>query len=67
MKIKCTYFEKEELMQVIQAGCIYIGNGENTPQEARNKKYKLKKTDIRKFKMAASLLMEKNIEWDIEE
>ena len=65
MKITCNNSEKEELMEVIAAGCIYIGNGENTPQEARNKKNKLKKTDIRKFKMATSLLMERNIEWEL--
>ena len=65
MKITCNNFEKEELMEVIAAGCIHIGNGENTPQEARNKKNKLKKTDKRKFKMATLLLMEKNIEWEL--
>ena len=65
MKITCNISEKEELMEVIAAGCIHIGNGENTPQEARNKKNKLKKTDIRKFKMATSLLMERNIEWEL--
>jgi len=67
MKITCSHSEKEELMEVITAGCIYIGNGENTPQEARNRKIKLKKTDLRKFKMATSLLMERNIEWELKD
>ena len=28
MKITCNNSEKEELMEVIAAGCIHIGNGE---------------------------------------
>ena len=67
MKITCSHSEKEELMEVITAGCIYIGNGENTPQEARDRKIKLKKPDKKKFKMASLLMMETNIEWELKD
>jgi len=50
MKIICSYGEREELMQVIAAGCSWIGTT---------------KDNFVPLKSATYLLMEKNIEWEI--
>jgi len=50
IKIICDYGEKEELMQVIAAGCSWIGT---------------KKNSCVPLKIATNLLMEKDIEWEI--
>ena len=50
MKIICNYEEKEELMNVIAAGCSWIGT---------------KKNNCVQLKIALSLLMEKNIQWEL--
>ena len=50
MKIICSYGEREELMQVIAAGCSWLGTT---------------KDNFVPLKSATSLLMEKNIEWEI--
>ena len=50
MKIICSYGEREELMQVIAAGCSWIGTTKNAFVPLRS---------------ATTLLMEKNIEWEI--
>tara|TARA_Y100000748_G_C15492042_1_gene486858 strand:- start:1234 stop:1407 length:174 start_codon:yes stop_codon:yes gene_type:complete len=50
MKIICSYGEREELMQVIAAGCSWIGTT---------------KDNFVPLKSATCLLMEKNIEWEI--
>ena len=56
MKIICTNEERNNLMEVITAGCCWIGND--------------KKVDIEKFKMATNFIYKKNdqvIEWEIVE
>ena len=65
MKIICTKQEYENILEVITAGCCWIGTGENNPHDARNTKYKMKKVDIEKFKMASGLLSQKNVEFEI--
>jgi len=52
MKIICSYGEREELMQVIAAGCSWIGKEKDNSVSLRR---------------AISLLMEKNIMWEIKE
>ena len=54
MKIICTLEERNNLMEVITAGCCWIGSKD--------------KVDIEKFKRATSYIYskgEKTIEWDI--
>ena len=64
MKIICTKQEYENILEVITAGCCWIGTGENNPHDARNTKYKMKKVDIEKFKIATDLLSQKNVEFE---
>ena len=52
MKIICSYEEREELMQVIAAGCSWIGREKDNSVSLRK---------------AITLLMEKNIMWEMEE
>jgi len=52
MKIICDYAEREELMEIIAAGCSWIGT---------------KKDSRVSLKVATNLLMEKNIEWEMKE
>ena len=66
MKIISTDKEYNDLQEVITAGCCWIGTGENNPYDARDLKYKMKKCDIKKFKMATSLMGSKSIiKWEI--
>ena len=67
MKIICTLEERNNLMEVITAGCCWIGNGEG--KKLSNGK-KNQKVDIEKFKMATNMLNsfatnEKLIQWEI--
>ena len=55
MNIELTYDEFETLNEVFIAGQIYIGLGENNPYDARNTKYKMKKSDTKKFKRVIDL------------
>jgi len=63
MKIICTPQEYRDLSDVIVAGCCWIGSGEG--KKLSNGK-KDEKVDIEKFKMATSMIREKNkiIEWE---
>ena len=66
MKIICTDKEYRDLQEVITAGCCWIGTGENNPHDARNTRYKMKKVDIEKFKMASDFMGAKSIiKWEI--
>jgi hypothetical protein len=66
MKIICTIEEYRNLLDVITAGCCWIGTGENNPYDARDLKYKMKKCDIKKFKKATDLMGSKSIiKWEI--
>ena len=66
MKIICNIEEYRNLSEVITAGCCWIGSGEGKilPNGKKNGK-----VDIKKFKMATSMLYSKDkvIEWDIKE
>ena len=63
MKIICTPQEYRDLNDVIVAGCCWIGSGEG--KKLSNGK-KDEKVDIEKFKMATSMIREKDkvIEWE---
>ena len=65
IKIICTREQYEDILEVWTAGCCWIGTGENNPHDARNTKYKMKKVDIEKFKMASGLLSQKNVEFEL--
>tara|TARA_R100001163_G_scaffold57115_1_gene44940 strand:- start:44 stop:235 length:192 start_codon:yes stop_codon:yes gene_type:complete len=63
MKIICTQEERNNLMEVITAGCCWIGNG-------YGESGKKKKANLEKFKMATDFIYKKNhkvIEWIIKE
>ena len=67
MKNICTLEERNNLMEVITAGCCWIGNGEG--KKLSNGK-KNQKVDIEKFKMATDFIYKKNnqvIDWEIVE
>ena len=65
IKIICTQEQYQNILEVWCAGCCWIGTGENNPHDVRNTKYKMKKVDIEKFKMASGLLSQKNVEFDL--
>ena len=56
MKIICTLEERNNLMEVITAGCCWIGNGEG--KKLSNGK-KNQKVDIEKFKWLQILFIKK--------
>ena len=61
MKIICTLEERNNLMEVITAGCCWIGNGYGEGG-------KRKKANLEKFKMATNFIYKKNdqvIDWEI--
>ena len=67
MKIICNIKEYNELLEVITAGCCWIGSGEGKILKNGKKNHK---ADIEKFKMATNILSsfatnEKLIQWDI--
>jgi len=63
MKIFCTPEEYRNLSEVIVAGCCWIGSGEGKTLKNGKRNHKV---DIEKFKMATSMIREKNkvIEWE---
>ena len=67
MKIICTIEEHNDLLEVITAGCCWIGSGEGKILKTGKKNHKV---DIEKFKMATSIMNsfasnEKLIQWEI--
>ena len=64
IKIICTQEQYQNILEVWCCGCCWIGTGENNPHDARNTRYKMKKVDIEKFKMASDLLSQKNVEFE---
>jgi len=67
MKIICNRKEYNELLEVITAGCCWIGSGEGKILKNGKKNHK---ADIEKFKMATNILNsfatnEKSIQWVI--
>ena len=64
IKIICTQEQYQNILEVWCCGCCWIGTGENNPHDVRNTKYKMKKVDIKKFKMASDLLSQKNVEFE---
>ena len=65
IKIICTQEQYQNILEGWCAGCCWIGTGENNPHDSRNTKYKMKKVDIKKFKIASNLLSQKNVEFEI--
>ena len=65
MKIICTLEERNNLMEVITAGCCWIGSGEGKILKTGKKNHKV---DIEKFKTATNFIYKKNyqvIDWEI--
>lgn len=65
MKIICTLEERNNLMEVITAGCCWIGSGEGKILKTGKKNHKV---DIEKFKIATNFIYKKNdqvIDWEI--
>ena len=65
MKIICTQEERNNLMEVITAGCCWIGSGEGKILKTGKKNHKV---DIEKFKTATNFIYKNNdqvIDWEI--
>ena len=67
MKIICNRDQYNNLLEVVTAGCCWIGSGEGKTLKTGKKNHKV---DIEKFKMATNFLNsfatnEKLIQWEI--